>query len=244
MALTKLAVSTPMSEEAVARLAQTSGLIAGLRRVAVAVRAATALARDPDDTRQVFLLAVAIDRPALERTLQRLRRSDDGRALLAERPDISTRGVDYDALRALRPDTLGGAYARFLDARGLSPDIFHRPPGVPIEFAYVAQRIRQTHDVWHVLTGIDTNVPGEVMLQAFTRGQLGTRTAWVISVLGTLVYGLHYLFLASEVRRWHRIGKEASFLLSVRWESMWDEPLDNVRERVGIVGVARSSRAV
>ena len=34
--------------------------------------------------------------------------------------------------------------------------------------AYLAQRMRQTHDIWHVLTGYATDVAGEVQLQAFT----------------------------------------------------------------------------
>jgi ubiquinone biosynthesis protein Coq4 len=36
----------------------------------------------------------------------------------------------------------------------------------------VGQRTRQTHDLWHVLTGLGTDIPGEIALQAFTYEQL------------------------------------------------------------------------
>ncbi len=240
MTTLKLTMLTDLDEAAVAKLAQTSGWFAAFRRIGVAVRAATALARDPNDTRQVFLLAISIDRPSILQTLAQLSASEDGRALLVERPEISSRAVDYDRLRALSPDTLGGAYVRFLDAHGLDPDMFQRPPGIPIEIAYVAQRIRQTHDLWHVLTGLPTDVPGEIALQAFTRGQLHNRTSWVLSTLGTLLYAFRYPSLLHDVRAWYRSGKSAAFLLSTRWESLWDEPLDAVRGQFGVVSAARS----
>ena len=33
--------------------------------------------------------------------------------------------------------------------------------------AYVELRLSQTHDLWHVITGFDTMVAGEIGLQAF-----------------------------------------------------------------------------
>ena len=35
-------------------------------------------------------------------------------------------------------------------------------------------------------------------------------------------------------RRWYARGKRASFLLAVRWEELWSEPLGAVRARVGL----------
>jgi ubiquinone biosynthesis protein Coq4 len=33
--------------------------------------------------------------------------------------------------------------------------------------SYLLLRLRQTHDLWHVVTGFSTNVPGELGLKAF-----------------------------------------------------------------------------
>ena len=55
--------------------------------------------------------------------------------------------------------------------RGLTPDIFAAKGELSRE-TYVIKRLRQTHDLWHVLTGIDLDVPGELELQAFTLLQM------------------------------------------------------------------------
>src|SRR5262249_26158167 len=82
-----------------------------------------------------------------------------GRKLYAEQRKIDSHTVDLDALLALPEGTLGRAYATFLRSRGLTPEVFDAPPeGVPDpKVAYVIQRARQTHDLWHVVTGCETD---------------------------------------------------------------------------------------
>jgi ubiquinone biosynthesis protein COQ4 len=199
------------------------GLAAGIR-----------LAVDPDDTQQVFLLARAVDREGLPRMRDALLEHAAGRQLLEERPAIDRSSVDFAGLRALPAHTLGGAYVRMLDAQGLDPDIFQRPPGLPDDLAYVAQRARQTHDLWHVLTGLDTSVPSEIALQAFTYGQLKLRLSLLIAIFGVLLFSVRHPQTLSLARRWYERGRRASFLLAVRWEDLWSEPLATVRTKVGL----------
>src|SRR5207344_1606776 len=155
-----------------------------------ALRAGLALALNPNDTQQVFYLAAAVDQASLQRATDRLAADPTGRELLRARAAIDTHHVDYAALRALPADTLGGAYARTLAAGSLDPDVFQRPPSLPEDLAYVAQRMRQTHDLWHVLTGLGTDIPGEVALQAFAHAQLGQNFARLIVTFGLLFFGL------------------------------------------------------
>jgi ubiquinone biosynthesis protein COQ4 len=203
-------------------------------RFVVGLRAGTKLALDTTDTEQVFLLARALDYDSLPRTLRRLQRSEEGRALLRDRPAIDRASVDFAHLRALPADTLGGAYVRMMDESGLSPDIFKAPPGVEPDLAFVAQRIRQTHDLWHVLTGLATDVPGEVSLQAFTHAQLGLRLSLFLTAFGLLIFGLRYPRMFGLVRGWHRAGRQAPLLLAVRWEALWERPLVEVRAALGL----------
>ena len=67
-----------------------------------------------------------------------------------------------------------------------TPDVFDGPPaGVTNErAAYVIQRLRQTHDLWHVVTGYDTDPASEVALQAFTYAQLRAPGSLVLAALG------------------------------------------------------------
>jgi ubiquinone biosynthesis protein COQ4 len=205
-----------------------------LDRAQLALRAGIALALNTQDTQQVFYLAIAVDRETLPVVAARLAADPSGRELMRERAAIDTKHVDFAALRALPADTLGGAYARALDAQGLSPDIFQRPPGLPDDLAYTAQRARQTHDLWHVLTGLETDIPGEVALQAFTHAQLGQNFSKLIVGFGLAFFGLRYPRMWKMVREARKAGAQAKFLLAVRWEDWWSVPLSEVRARVGI----------
>jgi ubiquinone biosynthesis protein COQ4 len=221
-----------LQEESAARIVDSGsrlrrfwlGLVAGLR-----------LLRDPRDTQQVFVLATAVDRPRLHLQLAQFRKLPEGRALLRERAAINSQSVDFARLRKLPADTLGGAYVRMLERERLDPDLFQPPPLLSPELTYLVQRIRQTHDVWHVVTGLSTSLPDEVALQAFTNAQLHNSTSRLIVLFGTLVYGLRYPQLRGRVRAWRSAGSRCAFLLTVRWEELWEVPLDQLRERLGLI---------
>lgn len=205
-----------------------------LARARVGVRAIRNLLRDPDDTRQVFTLGLVANYRAFPRFLARFAMSDEGAALLKEQPSIDSAHVDLDALRAMPEDTLGGAYVRYLDRNGLDPDLFQPPPGLPEIPRFVSQRMRQVHDVWHVLTGYAPDVAGEVALQAFTFANTGMPASAFIAFFGTL----RFLPRAPELLRRsldaYERGREAAFLATVRWEDHWHERVEDVRARYGI----------
>ena len=65
-------------------------------------------------------------------------------------------------------DTLGGAYMKYIDQHGFSPD--ERTVVrfmVDEEAAYVMTRYRQVHDFWHVLADLPPTILGEIALKAF-----------------------------------------------------------------------------
>lgn len=219
------------AEAEAARAALHGGFFA---RAGVALRALGRLLADHDDTRQVLVLSLALNAPHLPKLLARFMASDDGLALMAEQPAIDSRSVDLARLRALPADTLGGAYARFLDRNHLDPDLFQAPPGLPRAFAYLAQRLRQTHDIWHVLSGYTPDVAGELPLLAFSYAQTGMPSFRLLAIVGTLRYSFHARGMARRVIDGYRRGRRAAFLGSVRWETMWDRPLADVRAELGI----------
>ena len=210
--------------------------LAGTRaeRAKIAARALRNLLRDPDDTKQVFLLGLVANAARYPRLFAKFATSAEGAALLRERPAID--GKALAELRKMPPETLGGAYARYLDDNGLDPDLFRAPPGLPPDAAYLAQRMRQTHDVWHVLTGYRPDVPGEVALQGFTYGQTGMPSAGLIALAGCLKWARKRSGLARMTWDGYRRGKKAAFLPSVRWEELWGERVEEVRRRLGIEG--------
>ena len=217
-----------MDEGRAIRIALEGSAFDKLRLSAGALRR---LLQNPDDTVEVFFLGIAVNAARLPAFIGRFAADEAGFRLLAERPTIDSGTVDWDKLRALPATTLGGAYVRYLDDNGLDPDLFQPPPGLPPIPSWVAQRVRQTHDVWHVLTGYAPDVPGEIALQAFTYAQLRMPSAWLIAVLGTLLKAPRS---ARTVYDGFKRGEAAAFLPVIRFEDMWERDLDDVRRELGI----------
>ena len=141
-------------------------------------------------------------------------------------------------LRALPAGTLGREYARFLDANGITPltisphikERFHENP-------YVL-RYATTHDLHHVLAGFDTGLAGEAGAYAFTVAQGSSPGGRGMLGLVRLVYPL---FSPTQARRiWHNIrvglalGAAARLVIAEPLEAWFDQPLERVRERLGI----------
>ena len=118
-----------------------------------AAQALLALARDPNQLERVFEIGEALNSRALPRILDAMAADPAVKRLLDERPAIDTKHVDFAALAALPDGTLGREYVRFLRSNGIDPDVFPKPNVQDPRVSFVMQRIRQTHDLWHVLTG-------------------------------------------------------------------------------------------
>jgi ubiquinone biosynthesis protein Coq4 len=78
------------------------------------VRVAQAIVRvlgDSTKTHEIHRVEEITGRPRYRRLLHDFARTEEGRRIMELRPELSSDHVDYDALRALPEDTLGGAYA-------------------------------------------------------------------------------------------------------------------------------------
>jgi ubiquinone biosynthesis protein COQ4 len=201
-----------------------------LGRVRNAVRAAHGLNKDPNRLDLVLVLGESVNRRAFPRLWELFEKDPAGARVLAERPAIDSAHVDLDALSLLPDGTLGREYARFLRGNGLTLDVFKAPIGVDPRAAYLVQRIRQTHDVWHVVTGYTPDVPGEVLLQAFTFSQLKTPSSLMIAVIGTLRIVLRgrLSFFPRLVDAFKR-GARAKKMAPTYWEEHWIDSVESLR---------------
>ncbi|MFO0691990.1 MAG: Coq4 family protein [Polyangiales bacterium] len=166
-----------------------------------------------------------------------LEATPEGRELLRDRPELSA--TDVDALRKLPDGTLGREVARFLDRHGLdyhfddAAEVYLQDP----EEAYVLRRYRRTHDLFHVLLDLGITGHEEVLVHTFTLAQMGMPSSVAITLLGAvkhMVLERRWDCLSRGLREAFYAGRRASPLLAVRWESLWDAPLDDVRARYGI----------
>ncbi|MEJ7597968.1 MAG: Coq4 family protein [Kofleriaceae bacterium] len=200
---------------------------------------------DSTKTHEIHRVEEITGRPRYRRLLAEMEATEDGRRILAERPELSSERVDFDHLRALPATTLGGAYVRHLDGNHLTADYqaaATRHVDDP-DMAFLMRRFRQTHDVWHALLGIGITGHEEVLTHWFSWGQLRLPVSALIMVFGTfkhLVLERRWNTLRRSALEAYRAGRDAAPLLGVVWEDLWEQPLDAVRARFGIRPLDRS----
>jgi ubiquinone biosynthesis protein COQ4 len=194
----------------------------------------------PEDTEQVLaFLGVINSGRATQARVARFFADPEGEVLYAEHRAIDSHTIDLDELAALPEGTLGHAYAKFLRSHGITPEIFDgAPPGITNpRRSYVVQRMRQTHDLWHVVTGCETDPAGEVALQAFSYSQTGTPGSAFLAVFGALrrVREQRDVGVVRDVVALYRAGRRAGRRLpTFAWEDHWATPLAEVRAMLGL----------
>jgi ubiquinone biosynthesis protein COQ4 len=212
------------------------------RRALEALRTVMA---DPDRTDQVLVFSTYANAGTMHRRLHRFYDDPRGRRLYDEHRTIDSKTVDLDAFLALPAYTLGHAYATFLRSRGLTPEIFDGAPERVSDpkAAYVIQRMRQTHDLWHVVTGHETDPFGEIALQAFTFGQIGAPSTLVLSAAGTLNFRRVRPGLPRAVLAAFKAGRAANPFVIFPWEDHWATPLVEVQRLLNVTPLPGSFAA-
>jgi ubiquinone biosynthesis protein COQ4 len=204
------------------------------------IYAAFMLGRRPDQVKYVFMMGDSQDNIA-EGARSRGEISDPFADAGLERlwqSRFRAPSYEVDDLLQLPASTLGGAYARHMKSRGLRPDFFEDvPPRHRMHFLRL--RLRQTHDIWHVLSGFDTDEFGEVGLQGFYFAQFTNGQSALILASAALKSVLRGRFGDLEKHldafcEGYRNGRNAASLLAVEWESMWGEELAVVRQRLKV----------
>jgi ubiquinone biosynthesis protein Coq4 len=145
---------------------------------------------------------------------------------------------ELDELTSMPEQTLGAVYSKFMLARGLKPD-FYEDISPRHKMHYLRLRLRQTHDIWHVLTGFDSDQFGEVGLQGFYFGQVTNGQSALIFAGAILKSVLRCRF--GELERFivffcdgYNAGRQSQNLLPVKWEEHWHDTLATLRERHAI----------
>lgn len=204
------------------------------------IRNFLAVVKDPARTDLIFKVITApeiLNEKGMTAYLARLRANPSDAAMLDSRYE---KPWSVNELAEYPKDTLGYAYARHMIDNNLDADFFDKVAGNS-EMAYVQMRGRQTHDIWHALTGFDTSVPGEVGLQAFLMAQYGIRTSGVISAMfllhGTVFDGDEMMATTEAIARGWTMGKACRPLFGEKFEENWSRNLAEYRQELGLHGV-------
>jgi ubiquinone biosynthesis protein COQ4 len=206
-------------------------------------RALRALVRNPDETKHVFELIDALSGRSGERLYERFRATPSGARILAEQRELLPTLADRAALRALPPGSLGHCYAEFMEREQISaeglvdasleggrgPD-----PALPPGRRLVGGRMRDQHDLWHVVTGYGRDLIGEAAVLAFTYAQTRNRGIGAIVAMAWWKAGAAAPWVRPFLRDAYRRGKRAAWLPAQDWEALLARPLHEVRAELHV----------
>ena len=211
-------------------------------------RAWTALRGLIADSRRTDLAFEVIDALSgnrFEQSFEQFRNHRDGQRLLAERPSLLRTLSDRGALANLPACSFGRAYAVFVASADLSPEGLvaaeaaaeARNPRPPTDGdrQFFANRMRDMHDLWHVLTGYGMDEAGEAGLLAFNLGQV-PNFGMALIVAASAAVGpkdARFSFPRYLLQAWRR-GRGTPMLSTAPYERLLATPLDDVRQLLGI----------
>jgi ubiquinone biosynthesis protein Coq4 len=151
---------------------------------------------------------------------------------------------DIKALGALPDGTLGKEYARLFEENpGFTPDFYDVESVIndnsdDDNARFLMNRTRQTHDLWHIVTGFDASKAGEQALQAFGLAQMHYPLSIVImagdlfsSVFGepdTICEKLAYMSLG------YKYGLRSKNFVGFKFEENFRTPIADIQKQLGI----------
>lgn len=203
------------------------------------------LLKDPNDTVQVFKIMGALNGAAAKKGYHRLIASPEGGRMAYRREELVERLMDRAWLSQFGEGTVGAAYRGFLEKTGYSADGLaavsnetrKSAADVAHPYAWFGRRMRDVHDVWHVLTGYQADEPlGEICLVAFSYGQ-GGGLGWAFIAVSAVMKNLRRTggrAVARAAWEGYRSGRRAAWLAGEDVTALFAENLDAARARLKI----------
>jgi ubiquinone biosynthesis protein COQ4 len=202
-------------------------------------RAIRVLLKNPDDTGQVFRIIDALSGNSGEKTFQRFRNDPVGARILRERRSLLATLSDSAALEALPVGSLGRTYADFVSREQITADGLvaasmeepNRLDNGP-ERRLFGERLRDMHDLWHVVTGWGRDLVGEAALLSFSFGQ--THNPGVGFIVGVAWLKAGKGNARRLIVEGYRRSRRSAWLPAQDWEALLAQPLDEVRRQLRI----------
>ena len=210
-----------------------------------AIRALRALFKNKEDTGQVFKMVDALKGKSMLRRLQEFKATTVGQQVLAEQRQLLATLCNRDYLGSLPEGSYGRTYLKFLETEGLSAEglvdasqegLDYR--GLKADYALFAARMRDSHDLQHVLTGYGRNSLGELCVLTFHFRHTRNPGIGFLVLMGMFKFkrelprGVPVFTALWEA---FRNGKKAQWIPGTDWEAMLPLPLDEVRRRINVL---------
>lgn len=202
------------------------------------------LMKDKEDTSLVFKIYESLPSKDFLPRVEGLTLSERGEMLRRTEPCLPEILDDHAALRRTPKGSLAHAYCDFMETEGLTAaglvaefDKLGRPKFDDLT-QWFMERSRDTHDLFHVLTGYGRDALGEQCVLLFTHGQSPAQGHLLIGYAGAanikkMVWGSKAPVMGA-VNQARRTGKGAPRLIEQPIRELLAQPVDEVRRALNI----------
>ncbi len=145
--------------------------------------------------------------------------------------------VDVDQLLQCPENSLGYQYASYLKEAGFDPH-FYRDLKIKDDVSYLLMRRRQTHDIWHIITGFGADVASELGLKCFELAQTRSPMSALLVAGGLVKTALETPeelgYLLDRLAIGYRMGAKAKPFIAQKWEENWDKSVVQWRQELNV----------
>jgi len=209
-----------------------------------------ALIKDKEDTAQVSPIFEALPWRGIYDAALAFLKTDRAQAIRQSEPSLVTLLDDHAALRKMPKGSLAQVYCDFMESEGLSAQGLvdeldkNRPAHMfwNDQVTWYFNRMRDTHDLLHVLTGFGRDALGEQCVLAFTYSQQPSPAHLFLGYAGALEIKKRMKSQApvlGAVRQAQRMGKACPRLVEMSIRDLLPLPIEEVRARLNIAPPAR-----
>ena len=203
------------------------------------------LVEDKEDTEQVFHIIEATKGRRSHAQAHAFIRSEEGQRFMADDVSIPAMLDDHDRWADCGPETVAAHYIAFMKREGLSAAGLvaesHKwapPESLPRDQTqWYFDRLRDTHDLFHVLTGYGRDALGEASLLGFSYEQNHNTGILFIAYAGARqikkVSGTKAPLFAA-IREGRRLGRAAGKIAHQDIAALMRENIDAARARLNI----------
>ena len=202
------------------------------------------LVKDKEDTSQVTPIFEALPWRGIYDAATRFLKTERAQDIRRNEPSLVKLLDDHAALRQMPEGSLAHVYCDFMEREGLSAQGLvdeldkNRPADMywDDQVTWYFNRMRDTHDLLHILTGFGRDALGEQCVLAFTYSQQPSPAHLFLGYAGGLEIRKHPVKVPvfRSVREAQKMGKACPRLVEMSISELLPLPIAEVRRRLNI----------
>ena len=203
------------------------------------------LIKDKENTAEVFPIFEALPWRGVYDAATAFLKSERGQEIRRSEPSLVAILDDHEGLRKLPAGSLAHVYCDFMEGEGLSAqglvdelDTYRRPDQYfDDQVSWYFNRMRDTHDLMHILTGFGRDALGEQCVLAFTYSQQPALAHLFLGYAGAYEIKRRMKTKApifGAVREAQRMGKACPRLVEQPIRDLLSMPIEEVRAKLKI----------